>query len=144
MRVRVYLINICEQYNTHIFGARHSEPHRTRVPRNSNALQSPTFYVRRTYYRCHIITFSTYGLPNLPRGSFTLFHTHIYYNKYNFGRRILRGKWRDGGDGDRNADQVTCAKRAFQTSTPTRHPQKRKAKVFGTFPKKYKGENTPR
>ena len=43
-----------------------------------------------------------------------------------------------GGDGDQNAEQVTCAKRAFQTATPTRHPQKRKAKVFGTFPKKYK------
>ena len=54
------------------------------------------------------------------------------------GRRILRGKWRSGRDGGRNAEQVTCAKRAFQTSTPTRHPQKRKAKVFGTFPKKYK------
>ena len=60
----------------------------------------------------------------------------------NFGRRILRGKWRDGVDGGRNAEQVTCAKRAFQTATPTRHPQKRKAKVFGTFPKKYK-KNQP-
>ena len=136
-------MNIREQYSTHIFGARHCSLHRPRIPRNSNALQSLTLYVRGIYYPYHIITFSTYGLPHLPRGSFTLFHTHIYYNKYNFGRRILREKWRDGGDGGRNAEQVTCAQRAFQTSTPTTTPSKTQGQSFWYFSEKVQ-EKPPR
>jgi hypothetical protein len=90
--------------------------------------RAPTYFVDAKHY-------SFLKLP-VPRND----TTSGYHN--NLGRRILRGKWRGGRDGGRNAEQVTCAKRAFQTSTPTRHPQKRKAKVFGTFPKKYK-KNQP-
>ena len=78
--LQIYVNNIAHAYI--LRGTRHCSLHRPRVPRNSNALQSLTLYVRGIYYHCHIITFSTYGLPHLPRGSFTHSPTRIDYNRY--------------------------------------------------------------
>ena len=55
--LQIYVNNIAHAYI--LRGARHCSLHRPRVPRNSNALQSLTLYVRGIYYHCHIITFST-------------------------------------------------------------------------------------
>ena len=130
----MYVSNIA---NAHTLRAtRHCELHRPRIPRNGNASQSPTLYFRGRY-------FASSPRPILLKPSYYL-GLECESHKFFRIKSYLSNKSRPSAfEGKRLAERAikkrhvnsTATKMAFPL-TEDRLPQKRKAKVFGTFSQK--------